>query len=583
MSAQVSASPATRRCLRLVLAIALAIAFADAVIRISATLLYNTDDGTRAVDVAVAVAAGRARWGVTDYTHHPLLPAYALVPVIRMGRPDLIQRVPAVIGALAGASALAVLLFLAPWPLWPGVLAWFAALLWQPGYTHWLSNTWQHSWNLSVVFVLIALGCTLRRAAPWLMLVGYVAGWIGYDFIFVQVATLIAVRLAFWSQVSPWRALLAAGDEAIAFVTGIALAFLSHLIQNVLYFSSAMMAVDDLLWGVFIRVNNSNELAPTLAMRWGLLQQLAVDYVRLFLLPLWSHWRSLALAAAVASAVGLVAWWQVGRTRRVALPLAAVVASALGGLAAWWTIAPGHAIPHTHLFPRMLLVPPLAILAGTVRVLSATPPPTAVRWRLGWRHALTAAAIVALQPSLLHSAAARLDERIYTHVWATTDSAPRRDRIDAPFLPATSPQAPGPATLKAGLPLVGGVNVWAQDLDETRWQPAPEAAWVYDERFAAPAVVDEVLLRFPGPARPQGALRAFTIELLGAPPATALDQSSPGLEITEVGFLRCFRYRLNPPVVADGLRLTVRDAERVPVLYDLLAFGHSISSPGANP
>lgn len=137
--------------------------------------------------------------------------------------------------------------------------------------------------------------------------------------------------------------------------------------------------------------------------------------------------------------------------------------------------------------------------------------------------------------------------------------------------------------LVLAIALVGGVNVWAQDLDETRWQPAPEAAWVYDERFAAPAVVDEVLLRFPGPARPQGALRAFTIELLGAPPATALDQSSPGLEITEVGFLRCFRYRLNPPVVAAGLRLTVRDAERVPVLYDLLAFGHSISSPGVNP
>src|SRR5262245_39827781 len=118
-------------------ALALGAGFALLAARMSATRLVNTDDGDRAIAVASMVAAGRARWGVTDYTHHPLGPAYALVPVIRMGRADLIKRVPAIAGALSGGAALAVLLYLAPWPLWPGVLAAFAALLWQPGYVDW--------------------------------------------------------------------------------------------------------------------------------------------------------------------------------------------------------------------------------------------------------------------------------------------------------------------------------------------------------------------------------------------------------------------------------------------------------------
>jgi hypothetical protein len=224
----------------------------------------------------------------------------------------------------------------------------------------------------------------------------------------------------------------------------------------------------------------------------------------------------------------------------------------------------------------MLLVPPFAALAGAVRVLSATPPPPVPRWRPSWRHALTAAAVVAVQPSLLYWAAERLDERVYTHAWASTDCAPRRDRVDAPFLAATSPQAPGPVTLKVGWPIVGGVNVWALHLDDTRWQPASGQPWVYEARFAQRAALGAVLLRYPSPARPYGTLRVFTIDLLGATPPLALRLSSPNVTITQIGFLRGVHYRLDPPVVADGLRLRVHQAERVPVLYDLLAFGHPV-------
>src|SRR5262249_54649219 len=204
--------------------------------------------------------------------------------------------------------------------------------------------------------------------------------------------TVLGVRLAFWSQTNPWRAIVAACDESIAFLTGVALAFLSHLIQNVLYFSSGLMAVRDLLGSVFIRVNNSDETVPTLATRWQLLQQLASVYVHLFSLPQWSHWRSLAAATAVAVSGGVVAARRLHGTRRVAVPLALVTCVALGSLVAWWVIAPGHAIPHPHFFPRMLFVPLLVVLAGAVGVFAASPSPTGVAWRVWRRHILTQSA-----------------------------------------------------------------------------------------------------------------------------------------------------------------------------------------------
>jgi hypothetical protein len=561
--------------LRRALIVACAVAFAVGVVRGAARRTANTEDGYRAIDTALAIAAGEARWGLTNYTHHPMGSAYLLLPAVRL---ELnLRSFPVFASALAGAIALALLLRLAPWALWPGVLLSFAALLQQPGYIDWVSNTWQHSWNLVVVFVLIALGCTLARAIPWLLLTGYVAGWIGYDFIFAQVATLVAVRIAFWSQATFRRVSGSVLDETAAFLTGFALAVLSHLAQNVLYFSSAVMAVTDLFGSALIRVNNSHVEVPTLATRLQLLSEISGVYLHTFLRPSWSHWPSL-LGAAIVTAIGAVAAWRRERPRRrVVLPAVLIGAAAVGGMVGWWTVAPGHALPHLHFFPRLLLVPLLALLAGMVRLLAISAPPQPRPWRLGWHHALAAGTFILLQPPLLHWAAARVDERVYTHAFATTDSAPRSDRLSGAFIPAVSPQAPGPVALKTGWPLVGGVNTWALNLDDGRWEPKMPGPWVYEAQFAQPSLVDEVLVRFPTAARRVPTMRDFTIELRDARPPTRLHRSLPQPEAVDVGFLRCLRYRLDPPVVASGLRLTVRDAMPVPVLYDLLAFGQPAS------
>jgi hypothetical protein len=130
--------------------------------------------------------------------------------------------------------------------------------------------------------------------------------------------------------------------------------------------------------------------------------------------------------------------------------------------------------------------------------------------------------------------------------------------------------------LKRGKWLVGGVNAWAVNLDNEAWRPAAGQPALYTARFEQRAAVSDVLLRFPGPARPDGTLRVFTITLLGSAPPTTLSEQSPGVEITELGHLRGFHYHLDPPVVADGLLLVIRAAEGTPVVTDLLAFGRPL-------
>lgn len=562
------------RIARIFLAGLVAIGFAFAVWRGSLSHVYLTSDSSRTIAVANAIATGRERWGLVDYTHHPQGSAYVLVPIIKAGYPDLVQRVPLLISCLTTAAALAVLLSIAPWSLWPGTVALFAALLWQPGYINWTTDVWQHSWNMSLAFVLMALGCAVARATPWLFLAGYLGGWIGYDFIFVQVATVFAVRVAFRSRTRLRTTLVAVADETIAFVCGVAAAFLSHLIQNTLYFSSATVAVEDLLSSVFTRANNSNVNTETIQARWDGLRVLAPEYIRLFLSPDWSHLPSLG-AAGLLFLVGICFAWRSARRRGLSLSHWIVgCAAAVSGIVIWWIAAPGHALPHTFLFPRMLFVPLFGIVAVTIRVLSAVPPTAAPSFRIGLRHLVTGFLVVALTPNVLRWAGERVDRRFYDHIWTSTDCAPRLDLIGAPFVPATSNQKPGPTLLKSGTYVVGGVNGWGVALVDHRWEPAPGEPWTYETHFNTPARVSDIAMRAYGPPQPHGALRAFRIELLGAPQPTIVDQHTPGLEVTDIGYLRGYHFHFDQPLEANGLRLVVTDADGTPVITDLLAFGH---------
>src|SRR5262249_20779324 len=140
--------------------------------------------------------------------------------------------------------------------------------------------------------------CAQIERGIWLALAAFAWGWIGYDFFFAQVCTVLALRLAFWNQrrdAGPFRQVLAAGGDTAAFLTGFLCATLLHYVQNVLYFSSATLAYADLYGSLAFRTT----VAPTEGRLPEALQLTSI-YIDAFLGdPEWSDPLSLAAATAL--------------------------------------------------------------------------------------------------------------------------------------------------------------------------------------------------------------------------------------------------------------------------------------------
>jgi hypothetical protein len=275
---------------------AAALAFAAATVWLGRTLpQFNDSEAVQTLIEADAIAAGFHRWGLLEYTHHPLGRTYLLLPFVYAGLYTSCRYVPVVIAALCGGLTLWVLLRRAPtWLLRFAVLGMFAALLAQPGYVRWVGNLHQHSYNMSLLLLLVGLSVQLERAR-WLALAGFFCGCIGYDFFFAQVCTVLTLRLAFWNGrrgAGPFAQLLAAGGDTAAFLIGFFSATLLHYAQNVLYFSSATMAYHDLFGSLESRTGITRQSATRLQE----VDRLARIYLGKFLAPdgKWSHphrWR----------------------------------------------------------------------------------------------------------------------------------------------------------------------------------------------------------------------------------------------------------------------------------------------------
>ena len=136
-----------------------ALAFAAATVWLGLTVpQFNDGEATQTTNEAISIAAGFHRWGLLEYTHHPIGRAYLLLPLVYGGLEPYFIDVPIVVAALCGGLAVWTLLRRAPtWPLRVAVLAMFAALLAQPGYAGWVGNLHQHSYNMSSVLLLVCL------------------------------------------------------------------------------------------------------------------------------------------------------------------------------------------------------------------------------------------------------------------------------------------------------------------------------------------------------------------------------------------------------------------------------------------
>jgi hypothetical protein len=585
---------------------AAALAFAAATVWLGLTVpQFNDGESAQTTYEAISIGAGFHRWGLLEYTHHPIGRAYLLLPLVSCGLEAYFIVVPIVVAALCGGLAVWTLLGRAPtWPLRLAVLAMFAALLAQPGYAGWVGNLHQHSYNMSSLLLLVCL-CVRVERARWLALVAFVSGWIGYDFFFAQTCTVGALRLAFWNRrrdAGPCAQLLAAGGDTAAFIAAFLCATLLHYVQNVLYFSSAVMAYNDLFGSLAFRI----ETAPQIA-RLAEVERLVRVYVRTFLAAdgKWSHPASLAAASAVLLAAGLHGVVRrlraPDRLRRTARLWNAVVALlVLAGAAAtillWFYAAPRHAGPHQHLFPRLLLIPFIVATAGLVLLLSPARPGGAPSGRrsAGCLALLVVIAAVSwLGPAWTADA---IDARFYDRTWTGINDAADATLMSAPLLPATpaassvagSFDLDGPLKVKQNVRMVGGIDFWGSDLDGgagLRWAPDDLVGGWYEQRFAGLAHVTDVTIRLWGLPRARGihTPAAFVLSCVGddipQPVRRYPDVNEPPVL---QGKYIVLHYRFEPPVPCIALRL---DFDRTvgggrPVLFDFQAFGTLTSASG---
>jgi hypothetical protein len=332
-----------------------------------------------AVVDAHQIAQGQQRYGIAKITHYPNGPTYLLALLFHDGQDVRQGRVLALaVSAVCLGALLCAALAVGRTPLLQlyGVLA-VAAFLAQPGFLDWQGGVHEHSYALSLTLLTIAVGCLLpSQATAALFALGFVSGWFGYDFLPGQTVALLIVRWVYYCQAHPMRPVRAAARSVLdvtKLVSGIAVAILTHLAQNTLYFGGLTPAVRDLLGPAAARMNLSTaqainpEYVEFLRKAGGdppPRGELVAALTRAFFLETWSAGR--VLLAVGVSAVALTAVAAGGKmvrarmgiiaaARQLFVIMVAVVLSYVTSVV-WTAMMPRHAMFHFHFLPRHFLI-----------------------------------------------------------------------------------------------------------------------------------------------------------------------------------------------------------------------------------
>jgi hypothetical protein len=331
---------------------------------------------SQALGDAIAISQGQSRFGIVGYCHFPNGPIYALVPLVLMGFPDeSLRMLPMIFSSLSFAflffqayrmtASLATRIWLVPGAI---------VFLFQPAFYQWQGALHEHSWALS--FTLLSLAVCLgasstgtspdpereKRALLALGAVGFLSGWIGYDFLPGQsVAVAVACCLV---SARVKEAILRTG----AFGTGLVLAVVTHVAQNSLYFGSVSAAINDLFGSAATRMNLEAgqqlspeyyhtivDLSPKVSHGEAAMGVFNVFFERQWVSPslLW-----IGVALWIAT-MGIPLFRRglprLARVRAGAWMVAATLATFAAGIA-WSFLMPLHAVHHHHFLPRHLLV-----------------------------------------------------------------------------------------------------------------------------------------------------------------------------------------------------------------------------------
>jgi hypothetical protein len=349
------------------------------------------------------MAEGRHRYGIVEYTHFPNGPVYVIAGLMRAGvEVPTMRLLPLSLAALAiGGLAFALLSWTSRWSVRVWILLASAVFVVQPAHASWMGALHEHSYAPSLALFAMATAAWGRGTRSWLLFpLGFVAGWIGYDWLPGQALAVLAVRwlvLARDRDVDLWQAGAAAVVDTLKFTSGACLAILAHLAQLAAFFGSLDVALRDLLGSAAARAGaegaaltdpeygssiqeSLEQLKRSYARRPEVMEvlgpgfsfedpsrtRLAALLFHLFLHPQWTSAGLLALGAAGGVVLTAVELGRAARadgvTRRAlgrTLTTAAIaVAIAVATAVVWSVSMTQHAISHMHMLPRhgLLLV-----------------------------------------------------------------------------------------------------------------------------------------------------------------------------------------------------------------------------------
>ncbi len=349
-----------------------------------------TDEESERLTIREArkLASGEHSYGIVEYTHYPNGPQYVLALMMKAGVEEArqLRSAPLIFSALCVAQlGFCVCMTGASLMLSALGVVGVAILLWQPGVVQWMGALYGNSYSLALCMAAVGVSL-LPGGAGWAVFaLGFASGWMGYDFTFCFIGSVVVGRLLVVGLHSGQRAAIRSVCRAGAFASmGVLVAIASHLVQNALYFGSAKAAFNDLIGSAAARAGLpiASTLNPGYAnyirsaalaqgkgedgayLRWDVLTELWSS----FILPEWTVlppalnlFYGVLVVDAFLLLVGLVSTksWRFLKVPALVSALAILI-SVVSGVT-WFLLMPQHARFHFHFIQRQFFVPALLV------------------------------------------------------------------------------------------------------------------------------------------------------------------------------------------------------------------------------
>jgi hypothetical protein len=250
------------------------------------------------------------------------------------------------------------------------ILLLFISIILQPGIVNWMAALHEHSYQMSMVFLIILIGYIVQDSKDIFFTLGFLCGWIGYDFIPAQILSMMIVRYVKYSQRndSVISSLILSFRDTLFGVLGVVLAVATHFIQNALYFGSFKKAFIDLFGAAEARIfldkgknldpdyikvlkaaNNFNQFPS----RFFILRKMFNKFV----LHGWSRPIVIILSLWIGSVFNVITVYQNKLSRKkYLLNLIIISIMSISASIAWFIFMKYHAAFHYHFLPRLFFV-----------------------------------------------------------------------------------------------------------------------------------------------------------------------------------------------------------------------------------